>query len=300
MKKKQLSNLGELASKLMNKQHFDCLAVASIDFKKNTYQSYATHDALFFDLASLTKPLTIGAISFLHPKLFDESMLLLLNHRAGLPPWGRLSRDSWQKQINSYEIKASKSCCYSDFSALRLMLELEKKSKKKLVEMCSSYWDELYYWQDLPPNARCAPSGFRNHKVICGEVHDDNAFVIKENCSHAGLFATIDGLSKSLINLNKSHQLLAYMQTQFKKAGPNHPRFISGWDTVLDQSKTLAGKGVSPNTFGHLGFTGTSIWIDIEKNLGTIILTNATKNYWYDRDGLNLLRRELGSFVFNN
>jgi CubicO group peptidase (beta-lactamase class C family) len=51
-------------------------------------------------------------------------------------------------------------------------------------------------------------------------------------------------------------------------------------------------------TFGHLGFTGTSIWIDPQKKKGHVILTNATKKYYYDRQGLNDLRRQIGEAIW--
>jgi CubicO group peptidase (beta-lactamase class C family) len=75
-------------------------------------------------------------------------------------------------------------------------------------------------------------------------------------------------------------------------------RFILGFDRVTDTENTLAGKGCSHQTFGHLGFTGTSFWIDLEKNRAAVILTNATQSYWYDRQGLNDLRRQLGSALW--
>jgi len=60
---------------------------------------------------------------------------------------------------------------------------------------------------------------------------------------------------------------------------------------VLDTKLTLAGSRANLSTFGHLGFTGTSIWIDSERKVGTVILSNATQNYWYDKAELNKLRK---------
>jgi CubicO group peptidase (beta-lactamase class C family) len=48
-----------------------------------------------------------------------------------------------------------------------------------------------------------------------------------------------------------------------------------------------------------LGFTGTSIWIDPERMLGHVILSNATKIHWYDKQGLNDLRRAIGQEVWS-
>ena len=82
----------------------------------------------------------------------------------------------------------------------------------------------------------------------------------------------------------------------------NGDRFVNGWDTVdINNGKeSLAGRGCGPFTFGHLGFTGTSIWIDSEKRIGFIILTNATRDFWYERTRLNDLRKEIGRFIWSH
>jgi CubicO group peptidase (beta-lactamase class C family) len=66
----------------------------------------------------------------------------------------------------------------------------------------------------------------------------------------------------------------------------------------MDKANTLAGLGCSENTFGHLGFTGTSFWIDLEKARGAVILTNATQSYWYERSGLTNLRKTIGEAIW--
>ena len=110
--------------------------------------------------------------------------------------------------------------------------------------------------------------------------------------SHAGLFATIKALCKSLIEFDKAHHLL-------KTMGIKHSdRFLNGFDTVEDPNISLAGKGCSTETFGHLGFTGTCFWIDPSKQLGYALLTNATKYYWYQKGELNKLRRLIGKSIW--
>lgn len=285
--------------KAMKGQKFNTIAAAVIDFKTGSFKSVELENRrvvknIFFDLASLTKPLTLSATKLIYPDLFEDekSFELLLNHRASLPSGGRLSRNSWKDQILSYKILEAETL-YSDFGALRLMLELEKKAGKNLKSLCDSYWDsELLFWRDLPQGAHCPFTGFRLGKKIQGQVNDDNAFIIGDFCSHAGLFSTISGLSKSLINLNEKYNLLSSISK--KKF---NDRFVDGWDTCSGEN-TLAGAGAGPKTFGHLGFTGTSIWIDPEMEKGQIILTNATLNYWYHREGLNNLRRSLGEFLW--
>lgn len=301
-----MNKILEKSLELMETEHFDTLAVGVLDFKARNYRTFeitnrsvvSKNPYLYFDLASITKPLTLSSTYLLHPELFDDEMLLLLDHEGGLPSGGRVSKASWREQLLGYKIKKSETL-YSDYSALRLMLELEKKSKKKLKELCSSYWDqELCYFKDLPKDAISPVTGTRNWQEIRGVVHDDNAFVIGEFTSHAGLFGTVSGLSKTLLNLNEKVNLIKVMGESLKKTGASK-RFVHGFDRVQDVEKTLAGAGCSINTFGHTGFTGTSFWIDTEKNRGAVILSNATQNYWYDRDGLNRLRRIIGEMIWN-
>lgn len=271
--------------------NFNCLALATIDFKKGSYKSYSLFEnpflkkqKVYFDLASITKPLTLGFCYLKSPEIFNSDMKLLLNHRGGLKAWGRLSRDNWREQLNTYPIKESDTL-YSDFGALRLQLEIEKK--KSLYEIVAPMWDEeIIHWLDIEDEI-CAPTGRRQGCLIDGEVHDDNAFVIAEKVSHAGLFGTIDGLCRTLINVEKEFKLIA------KTKGEGEHRFINGWDRVSNPEDTLAGIGATKNTFGHLGFTGTSVWITPETQTGVVLLTNEVLGHWYDRKLLNSLRRKL-------
>lgn len=299
-----VTSLLDTALFLMKDREFNCLAMGGIDFNRHEFDCWEITENdkvskipfLFFDLASLTKPLTLSAANLMYPKLFDEDLLLLLNHKANLPSWGRFALKNWRKQVLSFSIKPSQTL-YSDFSALRLMLELEKKTSKNLRDLCCSYWHpDLLFWRDLKKEHICAWTGIRGGKKIQGQVHDDNAFIIGEFCSHAGLFSTIGGLCQSLINLDKSYGLLDVMRDVMRKecGEVGKDRFVMGWDRVIDEKETLAGVGASSLTFGHLGFTGTSIWIDTQKNTGHIILSNAVCASWFDRKGLNELRKKLG------
>ena len=300
--KNQLLDLG---LSLLEDQHFDSLAVGVIDFKKHTFESFeisATNVVsekpyLYFDLASLTKVLTNSAVKLKSKEIFDEKSNLLLNHIAGLPSGGLLTKKLWKEEILSYDVKLSPTL-YSDYSSLRCMLEIEKKSGKKLQELCSYYFDpEMLYWTDLPLNSFSPEYGVRDKKIVSGEVHDNNCYNIREFVSHAGLFATIDGLCRSLINLNKQTLMNEQLLDAFK-SHKNEDRFIMGFDHVMDPSNTLAGIGSTIKTFGHLGFTGTSFWINPETNIGAVILTNATQSYWYERSGLIKLRKALGAAIW--
>ncbi len=299
-----MEELKKLAYKLIRNQHFDSLAIGVIDFNLKCYESFeisaglfSTKPYLYFDLASLTKPLTNSAVRLKYPELFDEKMMLLLNHKAGLPTGGLLSQKKWREEILSYSITESPTL-YSDYSSLRCMLEIEKKSGKRLEELCSFYFDPgLVHWKNLPENSFSPEYGIRNKKIVCGEVHDNNCFNINEFISHAGLFATINGLCNSLINLQNMTHVNEQMNDLLPKQKQDD-RFVLGFDRVIDLENTLAGTGCSTKTFGHLGFTGTSFWIDLEKNKGAVILTNATQSYWYERTGLTDLRKNIGKAIW--
>ncbi len=300
----KLDNVKELVSDLMSTQHFDSIAVGLIDFKTNSFETFemqaeifSSSPYLYFDLASVTKVLTNSATRLKHPELFDAKTMLLLNHKAGLPMGGLLSKKTWREELWAYDIKESETL-YSDYSSLRCMLEIEKKSGKKLEDLCSFYFDkELVHWTKLPEDSFSPEAGIRDKKIVCGQVHDNNCYNIGEFISHAGLFATVGGLCRSLLNLEKAVKMSEQL-TEAYKTQKAEDRFILGFDRVQDPENTLAGKGASLKTFGHTGFTGTSFWIDLEKMKGTVILTNATQTYWYERTGLTTLRKALGSALW--
>ena len=213
-----------LCLKNLQNQHFDCLAVGVIDFKNKRFESFEIADKnivsskpyLYFDLASLTKALTNSAVRLKSPELFDHNNKLLLNHKAGLPSGGLLSKLKWKEEILSYDIIESPTL-YSDYSSLRCMLEIEKKSHKKLKELCSYYFDkDLLHWTELSTDQLSPEYGIRNKKIISGEVHDNNCFNIRTFVSHAGLFATIDGVCKSLLNLDNLTNMNEIVLNEFK------------------------------------------------------------------------------------
>ena len=292
----------EIIKKQWPSQDFDHLGLAIFNLKEGSFETLSFHDGVekeipdfYYDLASLTKILTMGALALKEPKLFEGSKRLLLEHRGGLPAWAILGKKSWRDTVTRFPIKESETK-YSDLSMLRLMLMIEEETGKDLQDLTSFYWDsDLKFWKDLPESARCPDTGFRHKAVINAEVNDDNCFKINRFCSHAGLFGTLKGLTQSVLNLHQEVDLMKSLDCLYKE---KKDRFIMGWDTVGDPSDTLAGPGCPERTVGHLGFTGTSLWFDIDSGRGWILLTNATKKYWYHRKGLHELRKSLGTMVW--
>jgi hypothetical protein len=302
-----MKNIIKIVKLLMPHENFDALGVGVIDFKNKKFQAieannfegtlkFSSDPTLYFDLASLTKPLTNSLSYFLKPEAFEEKIKLCLSHRGGLPAWGLLANPGWEELISGYPVKESPTL-YSDFSALRVMLELRKKGvdQKKL---CQEVWDkETMNWKDLPSWYPTPQYGYKKGLPNFGQVHDPNAWVINEFCSHAGLFSTVDGLCRTLLNYQEKTGFIEKVGSEIKK---HDQRFTYGWDRVENPQETLAGRGCGEKTFGHLGFTGTSIWIDPEAMLGHVILSNAVKYYWYDKVGLNELRRALGEEIWRS
>ena len=120
------------------------------------------------------------------------------------------------------------------------------------------------------------------HKVLAGEVHDDNTWAVGGVAGQAGLFGDIDSV------LSLASFLLAVWQG--KAVHPNFSgallrEFLRRQEMVKDSSWALgfdtpspvgssAGRYISPTSVGHLGFTGTSFWIDPARELVMVLLTN--------------------------
>ena len=283
---------------LFDSRNFDSLAVGVIDFAQHSfegfelYQGQESDEFHFFDLASLTKPLTLSLAYLRCPEDFDGPMLLLLHHQAGLPGHGDVSKKNWQAEILQWPLKRS-STLYSDYGALRLMLEHEKKTGKKYSCFFRQDWDsQVVFWKELKNPRQSPATGMRGGQEIRGEVHDPMAYTIGEFCSHAGLFATLPGLCRTLLTINKKYQMLAKVQKALQSG--TWDRFIWGLDRVENVRATLAGEGCSSFTFGHLGFVGTSFWIDPQQMKGHVILSNAIQNDGYEKAKFNHIRREIG------
>jgi CubicO group peptidase (beta-lactamase class C family) len=117
-------------------------------------------------------------------------------------------------------------------------------------------------------------------RVLCGEVHDDNAYAMGGVAGHAGLFAAARDVDTLLCRLKACWSgaddfLPAPILRQFWTRDTAIPAstWTLGWDTP-SPSNSSAGSLFSPSTIGHLGFTGTSFWMDLERDRHVILLTN--------------------------
>ena len=117
-------------------------------------------------------------------------------------------------------------------------------------------------------------------KVLRGEVHDDNAYAIGGVAGHAGLFSSVRDIHQLLACLNRCRRgsdsfLPQKLIEEFlsKDEAVKNSTYALGWDTPSENGSS-SGKYFSPHSVGHLGFTGTSIWWDLEKNSHVVLLSN--------------------------
>jgi len=127
----------------------------------------------------------------------------------------------------------------------------------------------------IPPTAD--DRAFRHH-IVQGEVQDENASILGGVAGHAGLFSTAEDIARfghSLLNggypLCRPETVQLFTRRQSVPEGTSR---ALGWDTPSAPSQS--GKYFAPRSFGHLGYTGTSLWIDPERQLSVTLLTNRT------------------------
>jgi CubicO group peptidase (beta-lactamase class C family) len=122
-----------------------------------------------------------------------------------------------------------------------------------------------------------ARSTFRN-RIIQGEVQDENASVLGGVAGHAGLFSTAEDVARfahaMLIGNNPILRSETVSLFTTRESTPTGTSRALGWDTPSAPSQS--GKYFGRKSYGHLGYTGTSLWIDPERELSITLLTNRT------------------------
>ncbi len=134
-------------------------------------------------------------------------------------------------------------------------------------------------------------------RLIQGEVHDENAWAMGGVAGHAGLFSTADDIAafaQMLLNggIYAHHRLLrrSTIDTFTARVAVGDSARALGWDVPVDPSSS--GHYFSPRSFGHTGFTGTSLWIDPQRKLFVVLLTNRV-NPTRDNDKIRQVRPAL-------
>src|SRR5256886_9164200 len=218
----------------------------------------------------------------------------LLTHSGGLEAGANIyatarGRDQYLYQINArpLEYTPGSSMIYSDWDMILLQLVMERITGKTLDILAAEKIFRplgMVDTQFQPPislRSRIAPTQVDDARggLLWGTVHDENARAIGGGAGHAGLFSAAKDLALfSMMILNGGEGVNgvrivkpATIARWTARQGQESTRAL-GWDSP--EGGSSAGQFFSPWSFGHTGFTGTSIWIDPEKDLFVVVLTN--------------------------
>lgn len=217
----------------------------------------------------------------------------LLTHFSGLPPDLDL-KDPWQGRDTAFRMAMQTAplyppgtrFLYSDINFEVLGFLVEKISAMPLNEYASSrIFGPLGMRETrfLPPAnwiPRIAPTQFdENGKMMRGVVHDPTARRMNGVAGHAGLFSTADDLANFAQNLLSDNPSVLSREAIEKMSTPQQPATAAslrglGWD-IDSPFSSNRGELLPVGSFGHTGFTGTSLWIDPVTDTYIILLTNA-------------------------
>ena len=226
----------------------------------------------------------------------------LLNHTAGFPPFIPIHKingtdnDRLEAIYNAkLESQPGQKYVYSDIGFILLGKIVERITNKSIAEYV---YEEIFKplgMQNtfyLPPSEklkRIPPTEFSvlDNNFVHGEVHDENARSLGGIAGHAGLFSTAYDLaifSQMLLNGGKYKGKNIFKSSTVKLfttiLNPEMSSRCLGWDSPSGAS--TGGVYISDDSFGHTGFTGTSLWIDRKNDISVILLTNAVhpKREW--------------------
>ena len=265
-----------------------------------------------FDLASLTKcvatttavmqlieegrirlndPVAVYLPEFAQNGKGQITVRELLTHFSGLPPdldlkqpWeGRTAAFNMAMQVKPIYPPGSRFL-YSDINFETLGFLVEKVSGMPLNEYATAKIFKplgMNHTTFLPPAAwlpRIAPTQYDEHgKMLRGTVHDPTARLMGGVAGHAGLFSTADDLAIFAQELLSGDKILSRLSIE-KMSTPQQPATASslrglGWD-IDSAFSTNRGELLPVGSFGHTGFTGTSLWVDPVTDTYIVLLTN--------------------------
>jgi CubicO group peptidase (beta-lactamase class C family) len=252
----------------------------------------------------------------------------LLTHTSGLPAWRPLyilAEDEPERTAGAIanldlEYKPGTRVVYSDLGFIALGILLERMTGQRLADMAQhEIFEPLELKQtffnpelalqtgiaaceagNVYEKNMCAELGSGDYensrqRLIWGEVHDGNAYFLGGAAGHAGLFSTAsDVFLLAQQYIAESSRLLrpetCKLFRQNMTEGLEEARSL-GWQLAATKDST-AGSDLPPDSFGHSGFTGTSLWIDAEQQRVFVLLTNRTHARELPFANINAVRRE--------
>ena len=277
-------------------------------------ESPPTHPGTIFDLASLTKVIATTSLAMtlvergamaLHDPIgkwlpewrgHDREHVTLrsfLTHSSGLTAWLPFYRDytgrqEFQHAICSLplEYPPDTQAIYSDLGFILLGFIIEDAGGQpfqlQATQLLSTLTSAPLMFNPPPALRRSiAPTEndpWRGRRLV-GEVHDENCWALGGAAGHAGLFGTAESVgdfARAMLGaLKGTDTRLGRAETVrlfVTRAGKATGSRALGWDTMLPSSS--CGTAMSPTAFGHTGFTGTTLWIDPEREVYAVFLTN--------------------------
>ena len=226
----------------------------------------------------------------------DATVADLLEHASGLPARlldaPPLGRREFEHEICTVPLEYStrSRSIYSDLGFLLLGFVAEDRGGGTLSDqfdvIARRAGAELTFGLPEPLRRRAAPTtalpeDIRRGRVLAGEVHDNYAAALGGVAGHTGLFGTAEAVGNYARTVLKAVRGDEHLPSPFRP--PLLRRFTTrtlvpgssralGWDTMLTTSS--CGTRMSASAFGHVGFTGTSLWIDPDRDRYFVLLTN--------------------------
>ena len=228
------------------------------------------------------------------PEKAAITVRMLITHQGGLEAFAALyrdtkGRDDYLAKINERPLRSppGTTTVYSDWDLILLQLIIERITGQTLDRFTTDrvfaplgMTSTMYNPDSAAFRARIAPTEIDSARggLVRGKVHDENANAMGGVSGHAGLFSTAPDLTifaQMLLNGGQYNGVRIVKPETVARWTAPQSRTSSralGWDTPSKGSSS--GKFFSPRSFGHTGFTGTSIWLDPERGLFVILLTN--------------------------
>jgi len=230
----------------------------------------------------------------------------LLAHNSGLPGYVEFFRtqttpSALMRACLELPLEAEPGARteYSDPGFILLGKAIEVHTREHLAALARR---EVFHPLGLQATEFCPPHAvhslippteedrsFRRRRIQ-GEVQDENAWVLHGVSGHAGLFSSVPDLlrfARAILQVGTGATAPAQSAPLFQAAtidyfarrqGPEGSSRALGWDTPSANSS--AGRHFSPRSIGHLGYSGCSLWIDLDAAVAVVLLTNRT---WPDR-----------------
>ena len=224
----------------------------------------------------------------------EITIRMLLAHCSGLPAYERLFQRTNAREAllhaafsTPLAVDPGTRAKYSDIGFIILGVTLERLADESLDRFCQrevfgplgmahTTFNPPEAWRSrIPPTVD--DETFRR-RIIQGEVQDENASVLGGVAGHAGVFSTAEDVAVfANAMLAGGRPVLRPETVEVFTRAESVPAGTSralGWDTPSSPSQS--GKYFSPGSYGHLGYTGTSLWIDPVRQLSVTLLTNRT------------------------